>query len=119
MNTQELANAYVALCREGKFTEAGQKFFHDNVISREPMEGEMAIVAGRKAVEGKSAWWAANHEVHGVKVAGPYLHGDQFIVHFTIDVTPKSGKRMTMDEMGLITTKNGKIVEEVFFVPPR
>jgi hypothetical protein len=32
-----------------------------------------------------------------------------------MDVTPKGGKRMGMDEVGLYTVKNGKIVEESFF----
>ena len=119
MNTQDLAKAYTELCSQGKFDEAGKKFFSDDVVSREPMTGDMAVLKGRKAVEGKSAWWAANHEVHGCKIEGPYIHGDQFIVRFTLDVTPKGRARATMDEMGLFTAKDGKIVEEVFFAGGR
>ena len=33
----------------------------------------------------------------------------------TMDVTPKDGQRMAMDEHGLYTVQNGKIVEERFF----
>ena len=33
-----------------------------------------------------------------------------------MDVTPKDGQRMTLDEMGVYTVKNGKIVEESFFM---
>ena len=115
MTIQEIANEYVTLCKQGKTADAGKRFFHDNVVSREAMEGEMAVLAGRKAIEGKGAWWAANNEVHGLKIEGPYVHGDQFIVRFTLDVTPKGGNRVTRDEVGLFTTKNGKITEEVFF----
>ena len=44
------------------------------------------------------------------------MHGDQFAVRFTMDVTEKaSGQRTRMDEIGLYTLKNGKIVEERFF----
>ncbi|HET6972237.1 MAG TPA: nuclear transport factor 2 family protein, partial [Phenylobacterium sp.] len=57
----------------------------------------------------------ANHEIHGVQVQGPYVHGDQFLVRFSMDVTPKGGQRMQMDEMGLYTVRNGKIAEERFF----
>ncbi len=115
MNTQDLAKAFTDLCAKGEFDAAGQKFWSDNVISREPMPGDMAEMKGRKAVEGKGAWWYANNEIHGVKVEGPYVHGDQFAVRFTMDVTPKGGTRATMDEIGIYTVKGGKIVEERFF----
>ena len=32
-----------------------------------------------------------------------------------MDVTPKGGARMQMDEMGVYTVKGGKVVEERFF----
>ena len=115
MNTQDLAKTFTELCAKGEFDAAGQKFWSDNVVSREPMPGDMAMMKGRKAVEGKGAWWYENHEIHGVKVEGPYVHGDQFAVRFTMDVTPKGGQRATMDEIGIYTVQDGKIVEERFF----
>ena len=50
-----------------------------------------------------------------MKTEGPFVHGDQFTLRFTMDVTPKGGARMTMDETALYTVKNGKVVEERFF----
>ena len=45
-----------------------------------------------------------------------FQKSNQFIVHFKFDVTPKhTGKRMTMEEMGLYTVENGKITKEEFF----
>ncbi|MDB5945677.1 MAG: hypothetical protein JWQ33_703 [Ramlibacter sp.] len=116
MSTQELAQAFTDLCKKGEFDEAGKRFWSDDIVSKEPMTGDMAEIKGRKGVEAKGVWWYENHDVHSVKVEGPYVHGDQFIVRFTMDVTPKaSGKRMHMDETGLYTVKDGKIVEESFF----
>ncbi|MEO7546851.1 MAG: nuclear transport factor 2 family protein [Ramlibacter sp.] len=115
MSTQEVANAFTALCKQGKFDEAGKEFWSDSVVSLEAMQGEGARAEGRKAVEAKGEWWYANHEVHSAKTEGPYVHGDQFIVRFTLDLTPKGGARMTMDEMGQYTVADGKIVEERFF----
>ena len=63
----------------------------------------------------KGEWWYANHEVHNAKVEGPYVHGDQFVVRFTMEVTPKGKSRLKLDEVGLYTVQNGKIVEERFF----
>ncbi|MEO8543805.1 MAG: SnoaL-like domain-containing protein [Betaproteobacteria bacterium] len=115
MTTRELAQAFTDLLKSGKADEAGKTYWSDDIVSMEPMDGDMAVLKGRKAVDGKSAWWFANHEVHSVGTEGPYVHGDQFAVRFTMDVTPKGGKRMKMDEVGLYTVKGGKIVEERFF----
>jgi hypothetical protein len=67
-------------------------------------------------VHGKGEWWTANHDVHSFETAGPYLNGDQFALRFKVDVTRKqTGERVHMDEVGLYTVKNDKIVEERFF----
>ena len=113
--TQEIAQDLVAMCRRGEFDASGEKYWADDVRSLEPMEGEMAEIRGKAGVRAKGEWWSANHEVHDVQVEGPYVHGDQFVVRFTMDVTPKGGQRITMDEVGLYTVKDGKIVEERFF----
>ena len=115
MTVQELAQAFTALLKAGKFEDAGHQYWSDDIVSMEPMTGEMAVLKGRKAVDGKGAWWYANHEIHSVKVEGPYVHGQQFVLRFTMDVTPKGGARMSMDEMGLYTVQGDKIVEERFF----
>jgi hypothetical protein len=115
MTTAELAKAFTDLCAKGDFKGAGDRFWADTIVSREDMPGDMAMLSGRKAVEGKSEWWFANHEVHGAKVEGPYVHGNQFTVRFMMDVTPKGQTRRMLDEVGLYTVENGKIVEEKFF----
>ena len=52
----------------------------------------------------------------GGTVEGPYPNGDRFILHFKYEVTPKqTGKRITLDETGLYTVQDGKIVKEEFF----
>jgi hypothetical protein len=119
MNTQELAKAFTDMCAKGELEAAGKKFWSDDIVSREPMTGDMAELKGRKAVEGKTQWWNANHEVHDLKVEGPYVHGDQFVVRFKLDVTPKGQKRIHLDEVGLYTVRNGRIVEESFFMGGR
>jgi len=47
------------------------------------------------------------------------VHGDQFVVRFMLDVTPKDQKRIHLDEVGLYTVRNGRIVEESFFMGGR
>ncbi|MEO6025124.1 MAG: nuclear transport factor 2 family protein [Burkholderiales bacterium] len=118
MNTMEIAKQLVELCRQGKNTEALDTLFADDVVSVEAvaMPGGQQEANGLAAVRGKGDWWRANHEIHSASVTGPWPHGDRFIVGFQYDVTNKpSGKRMKMDEVGLYSVHNGKIVREEFF----
>ena len=115
MNTQEIAHDLVALCQQGKFDEAGEKYWADDVVSVEAM-GDNAESHGIGAARAKGEWWAGAHEVHEVKVEGPYVNGDAFTVRFVMDITDKSnGQRTTMDEVALYHLKDGKIAEERFF----
>ncbi len=116
MTVQEIAADLVALCKAGKFDEAGEKYWADDVVSIEAMPGDMARLTGKDAARSKGEWWAANHEVHDFEVTGPFVNGDQFAVGFKMDLTPKAtGERTTMDEVGLYTVRDGKIAEERFF----
>lgn len=114
MDTTAIAKDFVALCAKGEFDAAGEKYWASDCVSIEAMPGDMQTMTGKAALKEKGAWWYANNTVHGVKVEGPYVNGDQFVVRFTMDVTPKGGARMTMDEVGIYTLKNGKIIEERF-----
>jgi len=80
--------------------------------------GGAAESRGVKAVAEKGKQWIANHEVHSSKLEGPWPHGNRFVVRFTFDVTNKpSGRRLQMDEVGVFTVENEKIVREEFFYP--
>jgi ketosteroid isomerase-like protein len=115
-SVNEVAADFTALCAKGAFDEAGDKYWSDGVVSVEAMDGPMARIEGRAAVQGKSDWWNSAHEVHSATAHGPYVNGDQFAVRFVMDVTNKeSGKRVQMDEVGVYTVKDGKIVEERFY----
>jgi len=115
MNTQDIADDLVALCKTGDFATPGDKYWAEEVRSIEPM-GDNAVSVGRAAAKAKGEWWSGAHDVHGVEVEGPYVNGDQFVVRFKMDVTVKdSGHRMLMDEMAVYSIKDGKIAEERFF----
>lgn len=118
MSAMDIGKELVTLCQQGKNQEAIDKFYSPNIVSVEAMAipniGQTQN--GIEAIKGKNTWWVENHEIHGSEVNGPFPNGNQFIVHFKFDVTPKqTGKRMTMDEMGLYTVENGKITKEEFF----
>ena len=115
MTISDIAHDLVALCKAGKFDEAGEKYWADDVVSVEAM-GDNAELHGKEAVRGKGEWWANAHEIHSVEVEGPYVNGDEFAVRFKMDVTVKeTGARQAMDEVGVYTIEGGKIAEERFF----
>ena len=116
MDTATVAARFAALCKDGKFEEAGAEFWSPDVVSLEPMDGAMARAEGIAAVRAKGEWWYANHEIHGTTVEGPFVHGDQFALRFGLDVTAKqSGQRIRMAEVALYTVRDGKVVEERYF----
>jgi hypothetical protein len=115
MSINDIAHDLVALCQAGKFDEAGETYWAQDVVSVEAM-GEAAESHGIDAARGKGEWWNNSHDIHSVAVEGPYINGDQFAVRFKMDVTVKeTGVRQQMDEVGVYTIKDGKIAEERFF----
>ena len=121
MTSLEIGKRYVALCKEGKFDECINALFAKDAVSVEAAAppGQERTAKGIEAIHGKGKWWADNHTVHRAEVIGPYPHDDRFAVRFVFDITHKpSGKRITMDEVGLFTVKNDKIVREEFFYMP-
>jgi ketosteroid isomerase-like protein len=117
MNTSEIANELVELCRQGKHSEAKALYAEDAVsVEAFAPPGMDRESRGLAAIRAKGEWWSANHEIHSFIVAGPWPLDDRFIVGFKFDVTNKpSGNRMTMEEMGLYTVQDGKIVREEYF----
>jgi hypothetical protein len=118
MNTMDIANKLVSLCRQGKNAEARDSLYSEDIVSVEagaPPGGQRES-NGIAAVKAKSEWWVANHEVHSANITGPWPHDDRFIVGFQYDVTHKpSGKRLKLDEVGLFWVRGGKVVREEYF----
>jgi ketosteroid isomerase-like protein len=116
MDTREIAADVVALAKAGDLDGIGAKYWAEDVVSIEAMDGPMARIEGRAGVQAKGEWWYGAHEVHSVETYGPWVNGDQFSIRWVMDVTQKeSGNRMMMDEIALFTLQGGKIIEERFF----
>ena len=114
----EIGKKYVALCREGKNEVILDELFSKDAVSVEAgaPPGQDRTAKGIEAIRGKSKWWRENHTVHKAEVSDAYPHDERFAVRFVYDVTNKpSGKRFTMEEVGLFTIDKGKIVKEEFF----
>ena len=117
MTTLEIANKLIELCRQGRNMEA-KAFYAEGAVSVEALAppGGQQETKGLAAIQAKGEWWRANHKIHSASVSGPWPNGNRFVVGFQYDVTnTPSGQRMKMDEVGLYTVENGKILREEFF----
>ena len=121
MDTKQIGEKLVSLCNSGKNLDAIDSLYDKNIVSVEAMSmpDMPAEMKGIDKIKGKNQWWYENNQVHGGKAEGPFPNGDRFAVRFHYDITPKAGpnkgKRTSMDEVGIYTVKNGKIVKEEFF----
>jgi hypothetical protein len=114
MAVSDVAQSLVEMCRAGKFDEAYEALFAKDARSVEP-NGDTA--AGLDAMKAKGEAWNAENEVRSVTINGPFVSGNQFAVHFDIDIARRaSGEQMKLTEIGVYTVgDNGKITEERFF----
>lgn len=110
----EVGTELVRMFNAGQFAEIEEKFWAPKVRS---IEGHGVALAwdGRKAVRAKNNEWMSTHRIHGASAEGPFVGATGFAVKFRMDVEDTAnGQRMNMNEVGVYTIKNGKIVQEEF-----
>lgn len=117
MNTTEVAKKVVELTRKQAWKEAVESLYANDIVSVEARADESGSpeTRGIDGIRGKVDWWVEAMEVNSLKVHGPFVAHDRFVVQYDIDVTDKSSKnRMQISEVGVYTVKDGKIVREEF-----
>jgi ketosteroid isomerase-like protein len=115
MDIRELAEDFAELCAEGRSKEAAEKYWADDIATYEAAPGDYSETHGREEALAKARWWFENHEVHEMEVEGPWVNGSQFMLYWEIEVTPRGGERMEMEELVLYKVKDGRIIEERYF----
>lgn len=114
-DARTVGSRLVALCREGNNEAAIRELYADDIVSWEVQE-PMRETRGKENVLGKLFWWNGAHEIHAATTEGPFANGDEFAVRFHYDITQReTGKRFTMEEIGVYRVRDGRIVEERFF----
>lgn len=110
----EVGADLVAMFNRGKLQEIEAKYHADSLVSVEGVGVSMAW-SGRKAVQAKNEGWLSTHRLHGASAEGPYVGATGFSVKFTMDVEDTTdSSRVMMEEVGVYTVQNGKIVREEF-----
>ena len=119
MDLKAIANELVAGCREGRENANLDKLYAADAVSVEAADpmGMGRETKGLDGIKGKHEWWDNAMEVLEGEISDPYPHGDdKFAVRFLMKAKSKeTGDVTEMDEIGIYTVKNGKIVREEFF----
>ncbi len=116
MNTQQVANRLVELCRIGENMQAINELYANNIVSKEMPGVPNSIVSGKDAVTKKSEdWYASVEEFHGGEISDPIVAEDHFSCKMKMDCTFKEQGRMQIEELAVYQVTNGKITEEQFF----
>ncbi|UHQ23074.1 nuclear transport factor 2 family protein [Lysobacter sp. 5GHs7-4] len=118
MNTEQVAQRLVELCRKGEFDQAQNELYADNAVSVEPAGAPdgMGDAHGMDAIREKGRRFAESIEAyHGVSVSDPLIAENWFSVSMGLDVTMKGMGRIDMKEICVYRVKDGKIVHEQFF----
>ena len=119
MNTQEIANRLVELCRAGKFDQVYDELFAadaENIEMPAMADGPLGNAKGLAAIKRKGEVWAEGiEEMHGGSVGEPIVAGNWFALPMSMDVTFKGRGRMAMEELCVYHVRDGKIVREQFF----
>ncbi len=120
MTTQQIADQYVALFKQGKAGEIQNTMYHTEVICKEPEHaaamGIPTLTQGLEAVQAKSkARQATIAEVHSFYCSAPLVNGSYFSVAMGRELTFKNGQRLKADEIAVFGVKDDKIISETFF----
>jgi hypothetical protein len=116
MESRQVADRLVALCRTGKFVEAIEELYADDVRQYEnggePIAGRGTLV---KACQG----WLDSRVVHTTEILGTHVVGDTVVLELEYDVTPHAThERHQWCEAGVYRIAGGKIADVRFYYKP-
>lgn len=117
MTTKEIALRLVELCRKGEFESAQKELYAPDAVSIEPeASGAFAKeTKGLKAIIEKGHKFSSMvQEVHSMALSEPLVAGSSFACTLRMDATMQGRGRVTMEEICVYETKEGKIVSESF-----
>ena len=121
MNTEQVANRLVELCRRGEFQQAQSELYAQDAVSVEPEGapgGALGNARGLDAIREKGKAFDQTYEtIHGITVSDPLVAGEFFSIVMGLDATWKQGGRYAMEEICVYRVRDGKIVLEQFFYP--
>ena len=119
MSVRTVAQNFMELVGQGKHFEFMRAYYAPEMVS---VEGDGREFVGKEPVIKKSEVFQGNNTIHSQDLRGPFFCGDadagsgRFGVYTSIEFTPKAGgERVTHEEVGLYTVRNGAVTREEFY----
>lgn len=119
MNTKQVADRLVELCRKGDFDTAQKELYSSDAVSIEPYatpEFEKET-KGLTSIQKKGEKWNAMVEkTNKLEVSNPVIAGNAFAFTMHMDIDMKGRGNMDITELCVYQVKDGKIVAEEFYM---
>lgn len=109
---REIGTAVAAAFNQGKGDEVAQSYWSSDIAS---IEGSGQAFHGKASAIAKGEGWSKAHTVLGAAAEGPYVGATGFALKFRMHVRVNAtGQEIHMDEVGVYTVRDGKIIAEEF-----
>jgi hypothetical protein len=96
--------------------EVYERYYDENVVVQENLQPPR--VGRAMSLERQKLMNANVKEIHGSKIGAVLVDGDRSMVEIHLDVTTQDGYRIHVEEVGVQTWKDGKIIHERYFYDP-
>ncbi|AFY96484.1 nuclear transport factor 2 family protein [Chamaesiphon minutus] len=93
-----------------------EEYYAENVVVRENQQPPR--VGRALSIERQKLMNANIKEVHEFKIGAILVDGDRSMAEMSLDATTHDGYRIKLEEVGLQTWQDGKIIHERYFYDP-
>ena len=118
-DVQDVARDFTSMLRQGRFVDAGNRYWAEAVTSLEPIDLSTnfpASVSGIDAARGKAQFRFGEGRIEDLGIDGPFITGAQFALFLDMLITdPATGTARTFTGIAIFTVRDGQIIEERFF----
>jgi hypothetical protein len=96
--------------------EVYERYYDENVVVQENLQPPR--VGRALSIERQKLMNANIKEIHDFKIGAVLVDGDRSMVEMHLDATTQDGHRIHIEEVGLQTWKDDKIIHERYFYDP-
>jgi ketosteroid isomerase-like protein len=96
--------------------EVYDRYYDENVVVQENLQPPR--IGRAMSIERQKLMNANIREINDFKIGAVLVDGDRSMVEMHLDATTKDGYHFHLEEVGLQTWKNGRIIHERYFYDP-
>lgn len=111
----ERVGALVRLVELGRWLEAFEEFYAEDVVMQENLE---LPTVGKAAAREKEERFVGAVRSHDTRAASVIVDGDRVAIHWNAEYTFTDGSHMRFDQIAHQVWRGGRIVHERFFYDP-